>query len=768
MRPETCDSTGIDEAAESMSATDQTHTASAGRPWAVLWADCGFICLFLGLLTLAVYWPVKNCEFIAYDDPLYVVSNPHLKPGLTLDGVLWALGSGRACNWHPLTWLSLMVDVSLFGIDPAGSHLVNLLLHVMNTLLLFLVLRQFTGARWRSAFVAAIFAMHPLHVESVAWISERKDVLSGLFWLLTLGAYGRYVRKRSTAGNCGSNPVGTPAGRLWSFDYVLVVLFFVLGLMSKPMLVTLPLVLLLLDYWPLGRWTLPRPPLGGSAVPPSDHSGPSRPFSTLVPLLREKVPLFALSGISCLVTFLVQGHGGAIAPLERIPIGARVENAFVACARYLGKAFWPAGLAIPYPHPVHWPIACVVLAVLLVAGLSAAALWTRRKLPFVVVGWLWFLVTLTPVIGLVQVGVQSMADRYTYIPLVGVFILVAWGAEAAFARWRLPKVVPGILAVSAISACAIVSVNQLRYWQNTETLFRHSIEVTTDNYVAYENLGLCLYHKGQPDPAAECYRRAIQINPDDCSAYDNLGQYWYDRGSLDKAIEEYRQALRIYPDYPNAWNDLGCVLTRRRQLTDAIQCFQRALHANPDYAEAHDNLGVALDAADRTDEAIGHYTEALRLQPDNLQAHNNLANALFGRGQVDEAIRQYHLALGINPGFTPALNNLGWALFSRGQYAEAISCYEQALKLRPEDERLHLNLAHALAKTSQDDAAIAHYAAALRLAPADAEAHLGLGRILAKRGHRDEAVNQLKEALRLQPDSAEVKRELQALGGLPD
>lgn len=686
-----------------------------------------FICLLLSLLTFAVFWPVKDYKFINYDDPKYITSNPQVQQGLTLESVFWAFNIGYASNWHPLTWLSHMLDVELFGPGPAGPHLVNLLLHVANTVLLFLVLRGLTFAHWRSAFVAALFALHPLHVESVAWISERKDVLSGLFFMLTLWAYARYTQcvtsDRWQVTGTGPAAASSPVTRHPSLFYVSALLFFGLGLMSKPMLVSLPFVLLLLDYWPLGRM----PDLTFPAVKPLFLNFQ---LSTILQLAREKIPFFVLGAISCIITFVAQKRTGTINSLMNLPLGARVENAFVSYTRYLGKMFWPTNLAVLYPYPEQWPIAQVGLAIALVTGLSLAAVWLGRKWPFVFTGWFWFLGMLVPVIGLVQVGIQSLADRYTYLPLVGLFIVLAWSGGAVLARWHLPRIMIGIAALLVLGAGAIRTTNQLRCWQNTERLFQHTIAVTKGNWMAYNVLGSYLELKGRPGEAVENYHKALQINPDNV----------------------------------NILNSLGKALARQKQTAGAIECFQAALRVASNSPDAHINLGVILNELGKKDDAIREYRDALRLAPDNVIARNDLANVLIAQGQVDEAIQQYRQTLQIDPKYTHALNNLGWVLAGKGQYPEAIACYERALRWEPGDAMLHKNFGNVLVRAGRSEAAIEQYTEALRLASDDAEAHFDLSSVLVQLGRRDEAITHLREALRLRPDYAEAKRQLEALG----
>jgi tetratricopeptide (TPR) repeat protein len=555
--------------------------------------------------------------------------------------------------------------------------------------------------------------------------------------MLTLLLYGRYVRESKVQG---------PQSRVF---YGLALGCFVLGLMSKPMVVSLPGVLLLLDYWPLGRW---------------NGAGAKGRLRILWGLLVEKTPFLVLSGLSCAVTLMVQSR--ALGSVTRYPMAGRVENAFVSYGRYLGKMLWPEDLALPYPYPYpgQWPLEWVGMAGVLVVGLSGGAVWVGRKLPFVVTGWYWFIGTLLPVIGLVQVGTQSMADRYTYVPLVGLFIVVAWGAEAALARGRIPWRAGAVAGAVVVGACALRTMDQLRYWRNSETLFRHTLALTSNNSLAYDNLGYYLYDHGRWEEAIQNYHQALKVNPADPVAYDDLGFCLYNHSRVEEAITNYERALSIKPDDANTLKNLGVALAGRQQLAGAVQCFEAALRAAPDYPEAHKSLAAALDQMGRSGEAIQHYRLAIRFAPDDTEAYNNLGNLLLREGQAGEAIDQYRLALRIDPDRTELLNNLGWALAGHSRYGEAIACYNRALQLKPDDEMLHKNLGKILDRMGRNDEAIGQYTETLRLAPDDAEAHYCLGCVLARSGRRDEAVAHLTRALRLRPGYAEAKRELQALG----
>lgn len=561
-------------------------SASSDRtPW---------ICLALAVATIAVYARVATHEFIDMDDFHYILHNPRVVRGLTWDAVTWAFTTGHADNWHPLTWLSHMLDVELFGLRPGLHHLGGVAFHVANTLLLFGLLQRMTGKPWRSALVAGLFALHPLHVESVAWASERKDVLSTLFWMLTLWAYVGYVRRPRM-------------GR-----YLAVLGLFALGLMAKPMLVTLPFVMLLLDVWPLARVSW-RADDAGSA-----STGERQ---TVTSLVLEKVPLFALSAISSVVTVLVQQRGGAVAGLEAFPMGQRVANALVSYVTYLGKTFWPAGLAAIYPYPASLPTWWVIASALILIGVTVLVVLAARRHPYLPVGWFWYLGTLVPVIGLVQVGVQSMAaDRYTYIPLIGLFIALTWGAADLLARWPYRHVTLPVAGGLALAACAVVTALQVPHWKDRAAVWLRAVAVTRDNYLAHNNLGNVLAESGRGREAVDHYTAALRIKPALAEAHNNLGFTLAGLGKVDEAMAHYAEALRI----------------------------------KPDYLEAHGNLASALAAQGRTDEAIRELRSAVRIAPDDFQSHYELAVLLRKTGNGSEAARHFEIALRLNPRFSKA------------------------------------------------------------------------------------------------------------------
>ena len=567
-----------------------------------------WICLALLVAILAVYAPVRHFDFVNFDDPEYVRDNPHVRAGLTPEGLAWAFTSTESANWFPVTRLSHMLDAQLFGMRAGPQHLVSVLFHALAALCLFGFLRRATRARWPSAFVALLFAVHPSHVESVAWVAERKDVLCALFWFLALWAYVRYAERPG-------------AGR-----YLLVLLPFCLGLMSKPMIVTLPLVLLLLDVWPLGRRPAP----------------------------REKIPFFALAAAGAVATYLVQRGSGAVEALAAFPFGLRVENALVSSVAYAARMFWPTPLAVFYPYPSQIPWWQAGLAAAALAGVSILVLRTVRSRPYLAVGWLWYLVTLAPVIGLVQVGAQARADRYMYVPMVGLSIMLAWGA----ADWLrgAPRFRPAVaaLAVAACLASAALAAEQVQHWKDSQALFEHALAVTDGNYLAHHNLGVALAEMpGRLPEAIAHYRAALAIQPDSARAHTDLGNALAKLpGRAGEAVAEYRAALRIAPDSAIPHNNLGNALAALPgRLPEATAEYRAALGIDPGYAAAHNNLGFALaQVPGRLPESIREYREALRIQPDYAEAHANLAAALAESPEnLPQAVTEYQAALRSRP-----------------------------------------------------------------------------------------------------------------------
>jgi tetratricopeptide (TPR) repeat protein len=690
------------------------------------------ISALLGLVTLAVFWNVTQCDFVNYDDPEYVTSNPHVLPGLVWTNMIWALQSGYASNWHPLTWWSHMADCELFGLQPAAHHLVSLGFHILNTLTLFLVLRKMTSQLWRSAAVAALFALHPLHVESVVWISERKDVLSTFFFLLTLASYFEYARRvPSRIAKLDLSPAASEPGgserykalvaearaelnshksrKIRAWYYLAALVCFTLGLMSKPMLVTVPFLLLLLDYWPLRRVEL--------------RAFLMKPVQSWV-LVLEKLPFLILTLVSCVVTFLVQRKGGAVS--TSFSLGERLGNALTAYVRYVVKMFWPSDLSVFYPHEQHWKISQVSEAALILIVVTAFALYLARRAPYVVAGWFWFIGTLVPVIGLVQVGSQSMADRYSYIPMIGLFMAGVWGAYdlLSMAAYRGPLL--SSVAVIILLSCGLITFRQVNYWRSSKTLFRHALEVTHRNYVAYNSLGL----------------------------------YQAKQGRSADAIDNYRKALEINPLYVNAYNNLGQALVDQRRPQEAIPLYQKALAIAPGNLQSHNNLGVALANIGRISEAIQEYNFVLERKADYAEAHNNLGLALLRSGQREQGVEHIRFAVRLDPRYGAAHSNLGNWFASQRRFDLATVEYQEALRLDPSNARTHNNLANVLAETGVLGEAIDQYRKAIELDADDPEIHYNLGLAYMRVGRSPDATNQFKEALRLDPSHVGARKQL--------
>ena len=535
------------------------------------------IAIVLAAVTVLIYLPVLHNGFVNYDDPDYITNNAHVKAGLTWPGIVWAFQSSEASNWHPLTWISHMIDCGLFGVNPAGHHLVNVLFHSANAVLLYFLLCRLSGARWRSAFVAALFAWHPLHVESVAWASERKDVLSAFFWMLTLLAYAGYAR-RVTRDEClvtGTAAVASPVTRHASLVYVLALFFFACGLMSKPMVVTLPFVMLLLDFWPLRR-----------------ISNFKLQISDLFRLLLEKLPFFAMTIASCIITRMVQN--GALWSSGSLTLHFRMANALMSCVRYIAKLFWPADLALIYPYPHYWPLAEVIAVGLLLAICSALAILWARRFPYLAVGWFWYLGTLVPAIGLVQAGIQSMADRYTYLPSIGLFIVVVWGLNDLL-NFHPQKIKIAAAAGSlALVCCLAVTSIQLTYWRNSVALFWHTVQVTTDNYAAENCLGTAFENIGKKDEAAKLYAESVRVEPDYPLGQFNLGMILLEQGRAEEASNHLAMAAELAPRDAVMQFDFGMFLLQHGNPTGAAVHFKAALAAKPDFPEAKKELAKLL------------------------------------------------------------------------------------------------------------------------------------------------------------------------------
>jgi tetratricopeptide (TPR) repeat protein len=582
-----------------------------------------FICLGLVLLVVVPFQQTVGFGFVSYDDVIYIIGNKNLEKGFVWSSVSWAFTNLFAMNWHPLTWLSLMLDFKLYGTNAGGYHLTNVLLHLANTLLLFYILRRMTGKSWQSGFVAALFAVHPLHVESVAWVMARKDVLSTMFWLLTIGAYAEYVKYPS------------PRRYLW------VAGAFILGLMSKPMLVTLPVVLLLLDFWPLRR-------IQSSTIRGNLH------------LLLEKVPLMVLSVAVSVITFYAQGNSGAMEPLnlKSITLMDRILNAVVSYGGYVGNMLQPVNLACFYPYRTSFPMSIVLPSVLFLVAMFILSLRYIRTAPYLVMGWLWYLITLLPVIGIIQVGGQAMADRYTYIPLIGLFIIIAWGIPDLLKENPFHRIIISVAAGATLLIFTILTYNQAGVWKDSRTLFEHALEVTDGNFVAH----------------------------------NNLGSYFFSRDRFDEAADQFSKAVKIIPDAEYYQNNLGSALAKLKRYDEAISCFSRAIEINHRFAKPYTNIAYIHFLAGHYEKALEYYRKALELQSGDPVAENNVALMLIYLGKDDEAIVYLKSAIRHKPDFATARNMLAVLLVKKNRIQEAIDQLNEALRINPQYAEARKNL----------------------------------------------------------------------------
>jgi tetratricopeptide (TPR) repeat protein len=703
-----------------------------------------------------------------------------------------------------------MLDVQLFGLKPRWHHLTNLLFHIANTLLLFFVFHRMTKAPWKSAFVAALFALHPLHVESVAWVAERKDVLSTFFWMLTMGAYIYYVERRTEDGRRktedggrkmedGGHPSSFLRPPSSVFRYLAVLIFFVLGLMAKPMLVTLPFVLLLLDYWPLQRLDQMKSaqetrteaseqgagsrewePLSAnektgksakmrtgqgiaqfSVLVTPEVLNPGPQSSALRPLLREKIPLFALAALSCIVTYVVQQKAGAVASIEVLSPGVRIANALVSYIVYIGKTIWPVNLAVLYFHPGSLPLWQVLGAVLLLIAVTVLVIRTAKRLPYLTIGWLWFTGTLVPVIGIVQVGKQSMADRYTYIPLIGLFIMAAWGIPELLKKWqptRFPT--PRKEALFASSALLLLSFSivtwiQVGYWRDNIALYDHSLKVSPSDLI-YFNRGAAYGNLGNHRQAISDYDRAIEINPQYAEAYNNRGAAYGKLSDQRQAISDFDRAIKINPEYAAAYNNRGFAYGNLGNHRQAISDFDRAIKINPELALTYINRGVAYGILGNNRQAISDYDRAVEINPGYAEAYNNRGIAYGELGNLNQAISDYGRAVEINPEYAEAYNNRGIAYSELANYRQAISDYDRAIEINPEYARAYINRGTAYRKLGNHRQAISEYDRAIEIDPDYAKAYYNRGVLYDILGNNRQAIPDFDRAIEINPEYADA------------
>jgi len=602
------------------------------------------ICIGLAVAIIALYWPVYGYTFIRFDDEDYIVKNFHIQSGFNWDMIRWAFTKSYVCNWHPLTWLSHTLDYKLFETWAGGYHLENVGFHILNTILLFYVFVRMTKSLWPSAFIAAMFAIHPLHVESVVWISERKDLLSTLFWILTMLAYFQYAKMLKLK---------------W---YLSVLILFALGLMFKPMLVTLPFILLLFDYWPLERKFGRR-------------------------LIFEKIPFVICSAVSCVITYVVQHRGGATLLVDSFSFKTRAYNAIAAYASYMVKMIWPFKLSVLYPHPGdNISLTKVVISAFVILLFSVIFIYFGRRRRFLMVGWLWYLGTLVPVIGLVQVGAQSMADRYTYMTLTGLFIIIAFSAKE-FVSAKHFKMLTW-LAVAVLAVLSLITFRQIKYWQNSQILFARAINVTENNYRMYDNYGHILVSQGDIDGAIKCFRRAREICPESPASNNNLGCALQEIGQLEEAETYFRYLIKLYPDYLDPYLNLGENLRRQQKYDAAIECLKKAMELSPNNVGIYIRLGRTLTDMQNLEQAINAFNKAIELDQYNIPARGHRSIALAQAGRIDEAIEDIRFVLKANPYDVMMYRNLGIFLEQKGDINGAIKAYRAGLQIDPGNENL--------------------------------------------------------------------------------
>lgn len=635
------------------------------------------ICALLAGITWLVFGQTVAHQFVTYDDPEYVYENAKVAAGLSPESVLWAFTHTVGGNWHPLTVISHMLDCQLYGLKPAGHHFTNVLLHTIAVILLFLVLRRMTGTLWQSAFVAALFAIHPLHVESVAWISERKDLLSAVFFMLTLGAYIRYVHKLSFT------------------SYILVLLVFALGLMSKPMLVTVPFVLLLLDYWPLKRFAPETPVKRGHRRTVENCANTRR-------ILIEKIPLLLLSFASCATTFVAQRH--FIDPIGHLSLVDRLCNAAVATVIYLRQLMWPFGLSVFYPHPRHsLSVLQVLAATLFLIAVTAGVFMCRRRHPYFLTGWFWFFGMVVPVSGIIQVGEQAHADRYMYLPQIGLYILVTWFVADTVFSWRHRRILLGTAMASSIALLMLPAWKQTSYWRDGRTLWTHALAVDPQNDTAHISLCDLDLRENHLDDAVFHARTALEIRPDSADAHSRLGVALSATGQHEEASIHFQKALETHQIRPRVHYNIATLLLNSGHLDEAIAEFNKELQIQPEFVEAHNNLGSALTSKGELDGALAHFQKALELDPHLPKVHHNIAMILLRQGQFDQAIAHLQKELQANPGSAEAHNDLGIARSQQGRIDQAINEWQKALELQPDNLNAYCNLVWVFA-TFPDDA----------------------------------------------------------------
>jgi tetratricopeptide (TPR) repeat protein len=695
------------------------------------------VSLLLVISTLAVYWGVQKNGFVSYDDPVYLTENPWIQGGLSWASVKWAVTTGYANFWHPLTWLSILLDVQLFGLEPGLHHLSAVLYHIVTALLLFHALRHMTGSLWRSAMVAGLFALHPLHVESVAWASERKDVLSALFWMATLLAYSAYARRPTWKG------------------YALTGFTFVLGMMAKPMLVTLPFVLLMLDYWPLGRMRLAW----------VTWCNPKTPEASTWRLVAEKVPFLILSVVFSVVAYVRQGETVVIS-FEKLPLATRVLNAFLSYVDYIQKTVVPVNLAARYTYYIPIPVASALGCALLLLLVSAGAVVFVRRRPYWFVGWFWYLGVLVPVIGLVQIGGFSKADRFTYIPTIGLYIAAVWGAGELLHRCH--RRVLAVAAILILLVYSVMTVIQVGYWHDNITLYEHALKATREGPLAQNNLGAALLDKGRLDEAKAHFEEALKLRPFYSEAHNNLANVLKRKKDFAGAALHYRAAIRLDPDFFEARFNLANLLSDQGDFPNAERQYLESMTLRPKLPVVCFNYGNMLLTSGRLNDAASRFWQALTLDPGYFEAGHNYIQVQVGRGKLPEAEAHYLAALKRQPEVAVWHFNYASMLQAAGRQDEAVAQTREYLRMEPTNPYAEFNLGKALVLAGQFDEAVAHFQNVLKLAPQSVETWLQLANAYAEAGRFPEAVKTGESALELaraskqDEQAAKIEKRLQS------
>jgi len=711
--------------------------------------------IVLFIMTFAVYLQVVNHDFINFDDDIYVTENIRVIKGISLSNILWAFSLTERHDtpyWHPLTWLSHMLDCQLFGLNAGMHHLTSLLLHAASSLLLFYIFSSATGDLLRSAFVAALFALHPVNVDSVAWIAERKNVLSTFFWMLTMLSYVYYTRRPNI------------------LRYCVLILFFVLGLLSKPMLVTLPFVLLLFDYWPLERFDLKQSGL----------------HNKLIYLVLEKLPFFIISSYSVYISTVSLKLTRNIISTDYVPMQLRLENAIVSYAAYIGKMVWPSGLSIYYPFPASIAVWKIIVSLIMLISVTVFVMFKMSRFRYVGTGWFWFIGTFVPVSGVVQGGLwPGMADRWAYIPYIGLFVIISWGGYHLLNKYRLKNILAAATSITILFALSTVTYIQLKYWQDSKSLYKHALEVAPVNHFILNNMGNALAEEGKFMDAVGYYKEALLLKPGYANAHNNLATAFYKLGRIDDSIRYYSEALRYRPNFYKVHNNFGSVLFELGKDKDAMFHFLEALRINPDYGGAHYNLGLLLFRQGRIEQAVSHYARAVSLNPYYAEAHNNLGLAYDKLGRTGYAVKHYNEALRLEPNMAEAHMNLGVMLFYAGDYNKALFHLKRAAEINPEDDnarekiktvleekekfqkeeksilekiagkpgvyKLYVDLGDLYVKYKRFDMAEEHYKRAVMINPDNHENIMKLAKIYAMKGNFSKALSEAERAIRLKP-----------------